>query len=55
MRIIVGVTGASGSVLAAEALHQLGQAGVETHLVVSRSAEVTWNRSSAPMPSSSCG
>lgn len=41
MRIIVGVTGASGSMLAAEALHQLQQAGVETHLVVSPSAAVT--------------
>lgn len=48
MRIIVGVTGASGSMLAAEALHQLGQAGVETHLVVSRSAAVTMEHELGP-------
>jgi 4-hydroxy-3-polyprenylbenzoate decarboxylase len=37
-RLIVGVTGASGSVLALETLRQLGKAGVETHLVVSPGA-----------------
>jgi 4-hydroxy-3-polyprenylbenzoate decarboxylase len=40
-RLIVGVTGASGSVLALEALRQLAAAGVETHLVISRSAQLT--------------
>lgn len=41
MRLIVGVTGASGSVLALETLSQLGRAGVETHLVVTRGARMT--------------
>lgn len=41
MRIVVGVTGASGSALALETLRQLRAASVETHLVVSRSAGVT--------------
>lgn len=40
-RLIVGVTGASGSVLALETLRQLAAAGVETHLVISRSAQLT--------------
>lgn len=37
-RLIVGVTGASGGVLALETLLQLGKAGVETHLVISPGA-----------------
>ncbi len=37
-RLIVGVTGASGGVLALETLRQLGRAGVETHLVISPGA-----------------
>lgn len=41
MRLIVGVTGASGSVLALETLRQLGEAGVETHLVVTSGARMT--------------
>lgn len=40
-RIIVGVTGASGSGLALETVRQLSQAGAETHLVVSRGAHAT--------------
>lgn len=40
-RIIVGVTGASGAVYAKRCLEALRDAGVETHLVVSRSAEIT--------------
>lgn len=40
-RIIVGVTGASGVVYARRALEMLGAAGVETHLVISRAAEMT--------------
>ncbi|RUW24825.1 MULTISPECIES: UbiX family flavin prenyltransferase [unclassified Mesorhizobium] len=40
-RIIVGVTGASGSVLALETIRQLVRAGVETHLVVSKGARIT--------------
>lgn len=37
-RLVVGVTGASGAVLALETLRQLAAAGVETHLVVSGGA-----------------
>ncbi|MGB3387596.1 MAG: UbiX family flavin prenyltransferase [Pseudaminobacter sp.] len=37
-RLIIGVTGASGSVLALETLRQLVAAGVETHLVISDGA-----------------
>lgn len=40
-RIVVGVTGASGAVLALETLRLLGAAGIETHLVVSRGARMT--------------
>ncbi|MGX8012395.1 UbiX family flavin prenyltransferase [Mesorhizobium sp. ORM8.1] len=40
-RLIVGVTGASGSVLALETLRQLVRAGVETHLVASKGARMT--------------
>jgi 4-hydroxy-3-polyprenylbenzoate decarboxylase len=40
-RLIVGVTGASGSVLALETLRLLSNAGVETHLVVSQGAQAT--------------
>jgi 4-hydroxy-3-polyprenylbenzoate decarboxylase len=40
-RLIVGVTGASGSALARETLRQLAGADVEVHLVVSESARVT--------------
>ncbi|TPJ81221.1 UbiX family flavin prenyltransferase [Mesorhizobium sp. B2-6-2] len=40
-RIIVGVTGASGSVLALETIRQLVRGGVETHLVTSKSARMT--------------
>ena len=41
IRIIVGVTGASGAIYAKCALEQLHAAGVETHLVISRAAEMT--------------
>lgn len=40
-RLIVGVTGASGAVLALETLKLLGAARMETHLVVSRGARMT--------------
>lgn len=40
-RLIVGVTGASGSVLALETLRLLSNLGVETHLVVSQGARAT--------------
>ena len=40
-RIIVGITGASGIVYGVRVLRALRGAGVETHLVISRSAVVT--------------
>jgi 4-hydroxy-3-polyprenylbenzoate decarboxylase len=40
-RIIVGISGASGIVYGITALKQLKQLGIETHLVVSKSAIVT--------------
>ncbi len=42
MRIVVGISGASGSIYGVRLLEKLGQReGVETHLVVSRSGEKT--------------
>jgi 4-hydroxy-3-polyprenylbenzoate decarboxylase len=40
-RIIVGVTGASGAVYARRTLEALRDAGVETHLILSRASEMT--------------
>lgn len=40
-RIIVGISGASGIVYGVRVLEALREAGVETHLVMSRSAQVT--------------
>ena len=40
-RLIVGISGASGIVYGIEALRQLRQLGLETHLVVSKSAILT--------------
>jgi 4-hydroxy-3-polyprenylbenzoate decarboxylase len=40
-RIIVGITGASGIIYGIRALEMLQAAGVETHLVMSKSAELT--------------
>ncbi|KAB2950499.1 MAG: UbiX family flavin prenyltransferase [Rhizobiaceae bacterium] len=40
-RLVVGITGASGAVLALETLKLLAVARVETHLVVSRGARMT--------------
>ncbi|MFN3656268.1 MAG: UbiX family flavin prenyltransferase [Pseudolabrys sp.] len=40
-RLIVGITGASGAIYGTTALRALRAAGVETHLVVSRSAQIT--------------
>jgi 4-hydroxy-3-polyprenylbenzoate decarboxylase len=40
-RIIVGITGASGALYGVRALDLLQAVGVETHLVVSRSAQLT--------------
>ena len=40
-RIIVGISGASGIILGVRALQMLRDSGVETHLVISKSAELT--------------
>jgi len=40
-RIIVGISGASGVVYGLRALERLAEAGVETHLVLTRSAALT--------------
>ena len=40
-RIIVGISGASGIVYGVRALELLRAAGVETHLVMTKSAELT--------------
>ena len=40
-RIVVGVSGASGSVLGLECLRCMREAGVESHLVLTRGAEIT--------------
>ena len=40
-RLIVGISGASGVVYGIRALQLLREAGIETHLVMSRSAEIT--------------
>jgi len=40
-RLIVGISGASGVVYGVRALELLREAGVETHLVMSKSAELT--------------
>ena len=41
MKIVIGVTGASGAALAAETLRQLREAGAETHLVMTGGAHIT--------------
>ena len=40
-RLIVGITGASGVIYGVRALELLREAGVETHLVLTRSAALT--------------
>lgn len=40
-RIVVGISGASGAVLGIRALEMLRAAGIETHLVISRSGKAT--------------
>lgn len=40
-RLVVGISGASGVIYGVRALEMLREAGVETHLVVSRSAQLT--------------
>ena len=41
MKIVIGVTGASGATLAVETLRQLREAGAETHLVMTGGAHIT--------------
>ena len=41
MKIVVGISGASGAVLGREVLRQLDAAGVETHLVITSGGERT--------------
>ncbi len=43
-RVVIGVSGASGSLLGLECLKCLREAGAESHLVVSRGAEITINQ-----------
>lgn len=43
MRIIVGVTGTTGVEMSYELLLALRRAGCEVHLIVSRSAQMTWD------------
>ena len=50
-RIVVGITGASGAVYGLTALEALRAAGVETHLVVSRSAQITMAHETDVRPS----
>jgi len=40
-RIVVGISGASGAVYGVRALELLAQAGVQTHLIMSRAARLT--------------
>jgi polyprenyl P-hydroxybenzoate/phenylacrylic acid decarboxylase-like protein len=40
-RIVIGISGASGSLYGVRALELLKQAGIETHLVMSRAADIT--------------
>lgn len=40
-RIIIGISGASGAIYGVRALEHLGRLGVETHLVVTKSAHLT--------------
>jgi flavin prenyltransferase len=41
LRLIVGISGASGAVYGVRVLEMLRDAGIETHLVMSKSAEMT--------------
>jgi 4-hydroxy-3-polyprenylbenzoate decarboxylase len=50
-RLIVGVSGASGSVYALRALDALGELGVERHLVASKAAEMTLSYETGMKPS----
>lgn len=50
-RIVVGISGASGAVYGVRALELLAAAGVETHLIVTRSAHLTLSQELALTPS----
>jgi 3-polyprenyl-4-hydroxybenzoate decarboxylase len=52
-RIIVGISGASGTVIAIRLLEALRMAGMEIHLVVSRAAELTRALETIPCSTSS--
>lgn len=54
-RIIVGITGASGAVYGVKALDQLRAAGVETHLIVTRSAHLTLSQELGMRPADIAG
>lgn len=49
-RIIVGITGASGAAYGLRALELLSDAGVETHLVMTRSASLTLSQETGLRP-----
>ena len=40
-RIIIGISGASGAVYGVRAIELLGKLGIETHLVITKAAEIT--------------
>jgi len=48
--IVVGISGASGAVYGVRALELLAQAGVQTHLVVSRAASLTLTQETGLKP-----
>ena len=54
-RVIVGITGASGAVYGLTALKALRAAGVETHLIVSRSAQITMAHETETRPADLAG
>lgn len=51
VRMIVGISGASGAAYGVRALELLSRAGVETHLVISRSASLTLAQETGLKPS----
>ena len=54
-RVIVGITGASGAVYGLTALRALRAAGVETHHIVSRSAQITMAHETETRPADLAG
>ena len=46
-RLIIGISGASGVIYGIRALQLLGDTDVETHLVMSKSAEMTMGEASS--------